>query len=128
MPDESVNGDYELIADDDEEPEEAPAAGADTTASADSTTGPGNGGGDGTELSEEDAHYAALDGVQVAVLRARLRENDNEALATVKQGDLAPGTPLAGPAKSAAVKELLRRRLARVLAESCEFLQCTVPS
>ena len=100
MPDESTNGDYELIADDDdEEPEEAPAAGADTTASADSTTGAGNGGGDGTELSEEDAHYEALDGVQVAVLRARLRENDNEALATAKQGDLAPGTPLAYPAK-----------------------------
>ena len=71
-----------------------------------------------TEQSEEDAHYAALGGVQVAVLRARLRENDNEALATVKQGDLAPSTPSAGPAKSAAVKELLRRRLARVLAES----------
>jgi len=71
-----------------------------------------------TEQSEEDAHYAALGGVQVAVLRARLRENDNEALATVKQSDLAPSTPSAGPAKSAAVKELLRRRLARVLAES----------
>ena len=32
VPDESANGDYELIADDDEEPEEAPAAGADKAA------------------------------------------------------------------------------------------------
>lgn len=123
VPDESADDDDELIADDNanEEPEEGTsAASADTAESAGSAaTGPGNGGvGGGTEPSEEDAQYAALDGSGVAVLRARLRENDQEALATVKQSDLPPGTASAGPAKSAAVKEILRRRLARVLVES----------
>jgi hypothetical protein len=51
------------------------------------------------------------------VLRQRLRAADQADLATVAQAALPRGTPATGPAKSAAVKDLLRRRLARVLAD-----------
>ena len=67
--------------------------------------------------SEEDMQYGALDGATVAVLRQRLRAADQADLATVAQAALPRGTPATGPAKSAAVKDLLRRRLARVLAD-----------
>ena len=57
--------------------------------------------------SEEDAHFAALDdGVGVAVLRhRRLRGNDEEELASVKQSDLPTGAPLS------AVSQCQRSRL-----------------
>ena len=63
-----------------------------------------------------DAHYGALGGVKVARLRELLRERGEAPLATVKQSDLPPDTPPSGPARSAAVLEILRRRLACVLA------------
>ena len=50
-------------------------------------------------------------------MRTRLRSLGESTLATVKADDLPIATPDTGPAKSAAVILLLRRRLARVLAE-----------
>ena len=58
-------------------------------------------------------HYGSLEGAKVSELRARLRRNDAE-LATVRAADIDSG--LEGPAKSAAVLDVLRQRLARVLA------------
>jgi len=66
---------------------------------------------------DEDAHFAALDGVKTAMLRERLRQEGRAHLATVPQTDLPTKTPASGAVKSAAVRLLLRRRLARVLAE-----------
>ena len=66
--------------------------------------------------SDETVHYAALAGVNVTVLRQRLRDSGETALATVKQSELPAGTPESGNAKSEAVKRLLRERLARILA------------
>ena len=63
-----------------------------------------------------DAHYGALGGVKIARLRELLRERGEAPLATVKQSDPPPDTPPSGPARSAAVLEILRRRLACVLA------------
>ena len=45
------------------------------------------------------------------------KEMAQVALAKVKQSDLPAGTPASGPAKSDAVKDVLRRRLARVIVE-----------
>ena len=58
-------------------------------------------------------HYGSLDGAKVSELRARLRQNDAE-LATVRAADI--DSDLVGAAKSAAVLDVLRQRLARVLA------------
>ena len=70
---------------------------------------------EGEDAIDSDAHYGALDGVGVAVLRQRLRDEGEGCLATVKQADLPAGTPSSGAGKSEATKELLRRRLAWVL-------------
>ena len=58
-------------------------------------------------------HYGSLEGAKVSELRARLRQNDAE-LATVRAADI--DSDLVGAAKSAAVLDVLRQRLARVLA------------
>lgn len=68
------------------------------------------------DVTDEDAHYGNLDGVGVSVLRQRLRDEGQERLASVKQSDLPAGTASSGAGKSEATRELLRRRLARVLA------------
>ena len=59
---------------------------------------------------DENAHFAALDGVKVAVLRERLREEGRAPLAMVRQADLPAETPASGAVKSAAVRLLLRLR------------------
>ena len=110
----------ELIADH-RVPEPAPAAdgaASDAAATAEDGAQPAAPGARDEHTSLVDAHYAALADVGVAVLRQRLRENDEEAQATVNQSALPAGTPPSGPGKSAAVRELLRRRLAGVLARS----------
>ena len=90
VPDEGVDSDEDEIVGYDDGTRAAPAAGggSDSTAAGSGGGGGGDATGAGdsseTEQSEEDAHYAALGGVQVAVLRARLRENDNEALNLVR--------------------------------------------
>ena len=76
----------------------------------------GGGSEDTAQPSDEIVHFDALAGVNVTVLRQRLRDSGEAALATVKQSDLPPGTPESGNAKSEAVKRLLRERLARALA------------
>jgi hypothetical protein len=107
----------ELIADGKPAPA-ADGAASDATATAEEGAQPAAPGARDEHTSLVDAHYAALADVGVAVLRQRLRENDEEAQATVNQSALPAGTPPSGPGKSAAVRELLRRRLAGVLARS----------
>jgi pentatricopeptide repeat protein len=100
--------------------------------SSDERTGPADDGGEGTPEAatpsddrgvtrsdnDENAHFAALDGVEVSVLRERLRREGQAPLATVRQADLPAEMPTTGAVKSAAVQLLLRRRLASVLAEN----------
>ena len=70
-----------------------------------------------TTANAEEEIFKSLDGSKAADLRTRLRSLGESTLATVKADDLPIATPDTGPAKSAAVILLLRRRLARVLAE-----------
>ena len=90
----------------DDDDTNADPAGSDITAGEAAAAGDN---GDGAVKS----HYDNLEGAKVSELRARLREGNAE-LATVRAADIDSG--LEGPAKSAAVLDVLRQRLAQVLA------------
>ena len=81
-------------------------------AGSDSTGGEAAAAGDNGDGAVK-SHYNNLEGAKVSELRARLREGNAE-LATVRAADIDSG--LEGPAKSAAVLDVLRQRLAQVLA------------